>query len=151
MALEVIDGTIESAALKRSSAKVAMYDRIVIRAEDGSERSLEKVAVSPSVTGLLEPGTLGRFYGYKAIDHRGLFGARTRDGRSGFAIPTGNERIMLVMAIVGLGGLVLMFLIGSRLMLLGLVLGVLGAIGYFRYRGTRLEARSRYDGDSGYA
>ncbi|HEX8572696.1 MAG TPA: hypothetical protein VF759_08090 [Allosphingosinicella sp.] len=151
MALEVIDGTVEAAALKRSTAKVAMYDRIVIRAEDGSERSLEKVAVSPSVTTLLEPGTPGRFYGYKAIEHRGLFGARTRDGRSGFAIPTGNEKIMLLMAIVGLGGFAVMLMLGNRIGLLGLILGLLGAIGFHRYRRTRLEAKARYDGDSGYA
>ncbi len=151
MAFELIEGTVEEAALKRSTAKVAMYDRIVIRGADGAERRLEKVAVSPSVTGLLEPGTLGRFYGYKALDHRGLFGARTRDGRSGFAIPTGNEKIMLLMAIVGLGGFAIMLLLGNRLGLLSVILGVLGVVGFYRYRRTRLEARARYDGDSGYA
>lgn len=151
MAAEVIDGTVEAASLKRSTAKVALYDRIVIRASDGSERRLEKVAVSPSVASLLEPGTLGRFYGYKAIDHRGLFGARTRDGRSGFAVPTGNEKIMLVMAVAGLGGFAAMLLLGNRIGLLGLVLGLLGVVGFFRYRSTRLEARARYDGDAGYS
>ena len=100
---------------------------------------------------MLEPGTLGRFYGYKAIDHRGLFAARTRDGRSGFAIPTGNEKIMLLMAIVGLGGFAVMLLFGSRIGLLSLILGVLGVVGYFRYRRTRLDARARYDADAGYA
>jgi hypothetical protein len=149
MGIEVIDGTIEAAALKRSTAKVAMYDRIVIRTADGSEQRLDKVAVSPSVSGMLEPGTLGRFYCYKAIDHRGLFGARTNDGRSSFALPTGNEKIMLLMAIVGLGGFAVMLLLGNRLGLLALVLGVLGAIGYFRYRSTRLEACARYDADAG--
>lgn len=151
MGVEVIDGTVEAAALKRSTAKVAMYDSIVIRTADGSQRRLEKVAVSPSVAGMVEPGTLGRFYGYKAIDHRGLFGARTRDGRSGFAIPTGNENIMLLMAIAGLGGFAVMLLLGNRLGLLALVLGVLGVVGYFRYRRTRLDARTRYDGDAGYS
>jgi hypothetical protein len=151
MGIEVIDGTIETAALKRATAKVAMYDRLVIRTADGSERRLEKVAVSPSVSAMIEPGTLGRFYGYKAIDHRGLFGVRTRDGRSAFAIPTGNEKIMLMMAIVGFGGFVLLLLIGNRIGLLALILGVLGVIGYLRYRSTRIEAQARYDGDSGYA
>ncbi|HYJ83818.1 MAG TPA: hypothetical protein VEW26_13370 [Allosphingosinicella sp.] len=151
MTIEVIDGTVESAALKSSNAKVAMYDRIVIRAADGSERRLDKVAVSPSLSAMVEPGTHGRFYGYKAIDHRGLYAARTRDGRSAFAIPTGNEKIMLMMAIVGLGGFAIMLLFGSKIGLLSLVLGVLGVVGYFRYRRDRLEARARYDGDSDYA
>jgi hypothetical protein len=151
MGIEVIDGTIEAAALKRSTAKAAMYERIVIRAADGSERRLEKVAVSPSVAGMLEPGTLGRFYGYKAIDHRGLFAARTRDGRSAFAIPTGNENLMRMMAIVGLGGFALMLLFGSKVGLLSLILGVLGVIGAIRYRRDRLDARARYDADSAYS
>src|SRR5215210_4332471 len=105
--------------MKRATAKVAMYDRIVIRTADGSERQLEKVAVSPSVSGMLEPGTLGRFYGYKAIDPRG-----------GFAI---------------------MLVFGSKIGLLSLVLGVLGVIGSIRYRRDRVEARTRYDADAGYA
>jgi hypothetical protein len=151
MGLEVIDGTVEAAALKRATAKVAMYDAIVIRTADGSERRLEKVAVSPSLSGMLEPGTLGRFYGYKAIDHRGLFGVRTQDGRSAFAIPTGNEKLMLMMAIVGLGGFAIMLVFGAKLGLLSLVLGVLGVIGSIRYRRDRLAARARFDGDSGYA
>jgi hypothetical protein len=151
MGLEVIDGTVEAADLKRAYAKVAMYDRIVIRTADGSERRLEKVAVSPNVSGMLEPGTLGRFYGYKAIDHRGLFAMRTRDGRAAFAIPSGNERIMLMAAIVGAVGFVVLLLLGKGIGLLALALAVLGGIGYFKYRSTRIEGRARYDADSDYA
>ncbi|MET1113094.1 MAG: hypothetical protein ABWX67_16370 [Allosphingosinicella sp.] len=151
MGFEVIDGTVETAALKRATAKVAMYDRIVIRTADGSEKRLEKVAVSPAVSGMLEPGTSGRFYGYRAIDHRGLFAARTRDGRSGFAIPTGNEKLMRMMAIVGLGGFAVMLLFGNKVGLLSLILGVLGVIGSIRYRRDRVEARARYEADTGYS
>ena len=151
MGVEVIDGTVEAAALKRATAKVAMYDRIVIRTADGSERKLDKVAVSPSVAGMLEPGTLGRFYGYKAIDHRGLFAVRTSDGRAAFAIPSGNERILMVASIVGAVGFVVLLLLGKGIGLLALALAVLGGIGYFKYRRTRLEGRARYDADAGYA
>ena len=151
MAIEVIDGTIEAAVVKRSSAAVALYDRITVRTANGSERRLEKVAVAPAVREMLEPGTHGRFYGYKAIDHRGLFAARTSDGRAAFAIPSGNERIMLVAAIVGLAGFVILLLLGKGIGLLALILGVLGAFGYFRYRRTRIEGRARYDADAGYA
>ena len=150
MAIEIIDGTVESAAVKRSSATVALYDSIVIRTADGSEHRLEKVAVAPQVGEALRPGTEGRFYGYKAIDHRGLLAMRTRDGRSAFAVPSGNERIMLVMAVVGAVAFVLLLLLGKGIGLLALVLAVLGAIGYFKYRGTRIEGRARYDADSDY-
>jgi hypothetical protein len=151
MGIEVIDGTIEAAVVKRASGTLSLYDHIVIRTADGSEKRLNKVAVAPAVAGALQPGTGGRFYGYKAIDHRGLFAVRTSDGRAAFAIPSGNERIMLVAAIVGLAGFVILLALGKGIGLLALVLGVLGAIGYFSYRRTRLEARARYDADSGYA
>ena len=150
MAIEVIDGTIETATIKRSSSQTALYEIITIRTADSTER-LEKVAVAPAVGEALKPGTSGRFYGYKAFDHRGLFGMRTSDGRSAFAIPTGNERIMLMAAIVGFASFViLLLLMGNGLGLFGLVLGVLGTIGYVSYRRTRLEARARYDADAGY-
>lgn len=151
MGIEVIDGTIEAAAVKRSSATLALYDHIVIRTADGSQRRLEKVAVAPAVAEALKPGTGGRFYGYKAIDHRSLFGIRTSDGRAAFAIPSGNERIMLMAAVVGLAAFVVLLLLGKGIGLLALVLGVLATWGYLSYRRTRLEARARYDSDAGYA
>ena len=151
MAIEVIDGTIETATLKRSSATLALYDLIVIRTAAGSERRLDKVAVAPDVGAALTPGTEGRFYGYKAIDHRGLFAVRTRGGRSAFAIPSGNERIMMMMAIVGAIGFVILLLLGKGIGLLALALAVLGAIGFWKYRSTRLEGRARYDADADYA
>jgi hypothetical protein len=150
MGIEVIDGTIEAAVVKRSSATLALYDSITIRTTEGSERRLEKVAVAPDVAAALKPGTEGRFYGYKAIDHRGLFAMRTRDGRSAFAIPSGNERIMLMTAIVGAVGFVVLLLLGKGIGLLALVMAVLGTIGWFKYRSTRIEGRAKYDADSGY-
>src|SRR5688572_27772349 len=148
MAIEIIDGTLEGAVVKRTTAKVVLYESITIRATDGSEHRLEKVAVAPGVAAELQPGTDGRFYGYKAIDHRGLFGMRTRDGRSAFAIPTGNEQIMVIMGIVGLVVFVGSLLLGKGIGLLAVILAVLGAVGYFKYRSTRIEARARYDSDS---
>ncbi|HEX8511653.1 MAG TPA: hypothetical protein VF688_00950, partial [Allosphingosinicella sp.] len=95
-------------------------------------------------------GTVGRFYGYKAIDHRGLFGVRTRDGRSVFAIPTGNEQIMMMMTFAGLGAFIVLLLLGKAVALLALALGGLGAFAWFKYRSTRIEARARYEADSEY-
>jgi hypothetical protein len=150
MAIEVIDGTIEAAVVKRSSATLALYDSITIRTTEGSERRLEKVAVAPDVAAALQPGTEGRFYGYKAIDHRGLFAMRTTDGRSAFAIPSGNERIMFMMAIAGLVGFAILLMLGKGIGWIALILGVLGVFGYLKYRTTRIEGRARFDADSGY-
>jgi hypothetical protein len=150
MAIEVIDGTIEAATVKRSNARVVLYDGLTIRTTAGSERKLEKVAVAPEVAAALKPGTEGRFYGYKAIDHRGLYGIRTRDGRAAFAVPSGNEKIMLAMGIIGLIVLVGSLLLGKGIGLLALIVTVLGAVGYSKYRSDRIQARARFDADSEY-
>lgn len=151
MSAETIDGTIESATVKQSNAKVSIYDAIVIRQTDGSERRLEKVAVAPSVVAMVQPGVQGRFYTYKAIDHKGVVAVRTKDGRSAFAIPSGNERIMMMAAIVGLAWVIFMVLTRGGVSILGALLGVGGALGWFSYRKTRIESKARFDADSGYA
>jgi hypothetical protein len=58
---------------------------------------------------------------------------------------------MLVAAIVGAVGFVVLLLLGKGIGLLALVLGVLGTLGYWSYRRTRIEGRARYDADAGYA
>lgn len=151
MSTETIDGTIETATVRKSSAKVSIYDAIVVRQTDGSERRLEKVAVAPGVVELIQSGVQGRFYTYKALDHQGIVAARTKDGRSAFAIPSGNERIMMMAAIVGIAWSLVILLTRGDVPILGLLLGVGGAFGWFSYRKTRIESRARFDADSGYA
>lgn len=151
MSTETVDGTIESATVGKSNANVSIYDAIVIRQRDGSERRLEKVAVAPSVVAMIQSGVEGRFYTYKALDHRGVVAARTKDGRSAFAIPSGNERIMRMTALVGLAWILFMALTRGGIPILGTLLAVGGALGWFSYRKTRLESRARFDADSGYA
>ncbi|HEX8482314.1 MAG TPA: hypothetical protein VF650_10455 [Allosphingosinicella sp.] len=150
MAIEIIDGTIGAAIIKKKGANTILYESITIKTTAGPDIQLDKVAVAPEVAAALQHGTEGRFYAYKAIDHRGLFAMRTRDGRSAFSIPTGNERIMLLAAIVGLVGFLVLLLAGKGLGMLALLVGVLGATGYFKYRNTRLEGRARFDADSEY-
>lgn len=149
MGIQVIDGTIETATLKRSNDKLSIYDTVTFRLADGSESRLDKVAAAPNVAAILQAGVQGRFYSYKAIDHQGIVGVRTNDGRSAYAIPSGNERIMLMMAIAGLAWFVIVLMTRGQLALLGLILGVAGVLGYFSYRRTRIESRARYDADSG--
>ncbi|HEU0097815.1 MAG TPA: hypothetical protein VFQ67_03480 [Allosphingosinicella sp.] len=151
MGIEVIDGTVGDAIVKKKAATTILYESITIKTTEGPEIQLDKVAVAPEVAAALQPGTEGRFYGYKAIDHRGLFGMRTRDGRSAFAIPTGNEQIMMMMTFAGLGAFIVFVLLGKPVALLALALGGLGAFAYFKYRSTRMEGRARFDADSDYA
>jgi hypothetical protein len=101
MDMQVIDATIDSAAVKRGNAKLVVYEAIMFRRPDGSEQRVEKLAAAAEVAALLQPGVEGRFYTYQTIDHSGIMGVRTRDGRTAFAIPSGNEKIMLMTAVIG--------------------------------------------------
>lgn len=150
MAVETIDGTVQGATVRRSNAKVAIYESVVFTRDDGSEHRLDKVAVAPAVAAMLQPGVQGRFYTYSAIDHNGVVAARTRDGRSAYAIPSGNERIFMIAAIAGVAWSVIRLATGG-VPWLALVLGIGGSVGWFVYRRTRIETRTRYEADSGYA
>lgn len=148
MTIETIDGTVETATVKQSNAKVSIYEAIAFRLADGSERRLEKVAVAPAVAPLLQPGAQGRFYAYSAIDHKGIVAVRSKDGRSAYAIPSGNERIMLIAAVVGALWFTGVLIARGDVALLGLVLAVGGAVGFYFYRRTRIESRALYDADA---
>ncbi|MEO8461128.1 MAG: hypothetical protein ABI451_11420 [Dokdonella sp.] len=150
MQTEVIHGTVESASVKRSNEKIALYDNIVFRQSDGSERRVETVAVAPAVAAALQPGTQGRFYAYKALDHRGLVAMRTKDGRAAFVMPSGNEKIMMIAALGGLLWLVMVLLTRDAITFLGLAMALFGGFAWWSYRKMRIENRARYDADSGY-
>jgi hypothetical protein len=91
MATSTIDGTVEEAVLKRRRPKASVYERIKFRLDDGSTRTWAKAIVGNEVANLLAPGTRGRFYLFTAIDHRGVSGVRTDDGREAFAVSKVNE------------------------------------------------------------
>lgn len=149
MAVEIIDGTVQAATVRQSNATVSIYESIVFTRDDGSERRLDKVAVAPAVAAMLRPGAQGRFYAYTMIDHNGLVAARTRDGYSAYKIPSGNEKIMMITAIVGSAWFTILLATGG-FTILGLLAGILGSIGWFVYRNTRIDIRARYDADNGY-
>ena len=58
----------------------------MFRLDDGSTKTWAKAVVMNNVADLLKPGTRGRFYLYTAIDHRGVHGVRTDDGRRGLRL-----------------------------------------------------------------
>ena len=151
MGLEVIDGTVEAATPPKSNGKRVIYKNITFRLADGTERRFGNLVVAPSVAEMLQPGSTGRFYGYSAIDHKGMFAARTQNGRSDFIIPSGNERNMKMMMIVGALAFAVTLFARNGIMFLAVIVGIAGAIGYVRYRKTRLEAQTRYNADAGYA
>jgi hypothetical protein len=148
MAVSIIDGTIEAMVLKRVRQNVRVYERISFVRDDGRPTTIAKAVVQADVAELLEPGTKGRFYVFNAIDHRGLHGVRTSEGRSVFAFSKMNERAMLVTIAVGLVLGFLYVAVLDRISLWPILLLVLGVPGYFLYRRTRIEAESQFRADN---
>ena len=150
MATSTIDGTVEEAVLKRRRPKVSVYERIKFRLDDGSTRTWTKAIVGNEVANLLVPGTHGRFYTFTAIDHRGISGVRTDDGREAFAVGRANEY-------AGLGIFISMTLLVifemamlDRVSLWALILAVLGLPMFVLYRQTRVDAEKAFRAEAGY-
>ncbi len=150
MATSTIDGTIEEAVIKRRRSQGSFYERIKFRLDDGSTRNWAKAHVMNNVGDLLVPGTRGRFYLFTTIDHRGVSGVRTDDGREAFGINKVNEYagIGIVIGMLFLTALnIAMF---DRVSIISLVLIVLGVPMFFLYRQNRLDAEKAFNADAGF-
>ena len=148
MAVSIIDVTIEAMVLKKVRQNVRVYETITFRLDGGGSQSVAKAIVEGKVAERLEPGVGGRFYLYKAIDHRGIHGLRDKEGRAVFGYSSMNERAMLVAITIGLVLTILYVALLDKLSLWGPLLVVLGVPGYFLYRGTRVEAESQFRADN---
>lgn len=150
MATSTVDGTIEEAVIKRRRAQVSFYDRVKFRLDDGTTKTWTKAHVVNEVSDLLAPGTRGRFYLYTAIDHRGIGGVRTDDGREAFGVSKVNEKIGLVIAIAMPLLLLLEVTVLERMSYLTLALAVLGLPMFLLYRQNRVDAEKAYNADAGF-
>ncbi|HEY0013647.1 MAG TPA: hypothetical protein VGB79_12450 [Allosphingosinicella sp.] len=150
MGTRTIDGTVEAVWLRRRRSKVAVYDKIRFRLEDGGTHLLGKSIVGAAVAERLVPGARGRFYLYSAIDHQGVHGIRA-GGRGDFAFPTVNENAMAVLALLNATWLGVAVTLTGKVPLLPLFLTAVTVPGYFLHRRTRSEARRQFDADGQYA
>jgi hypothetical protein len=149
MGVSMIDGTLEEVHLKTARRNLRIYKELKFRLPDGSERIVAKAVVDADVAALLLPGTRGRFYLYKQIDHGGIHGVRTSDGQAVHKFPKNNELAMVAVGVIGLFLLVLNLSM-DRLSIWGVLCVLLGFPGYFLYRGTRLNAGEQFAADNGY-
>ena len=150
MATSTIDGTVEEVVLRRRRPKMSVYDRILFRLDDGSTKTWTRAVVMNNVADLLTPGTRGRFYAFSAIDHRGISGVRTDDGREAVGLSRVNEY-------AGLGVFISMTLLVifeisvlDGVSIWALVLAVLGLPLFLLYRQTRVDAEKAFRDDAGY-
>lgn len=150
MATSTIDGIVEEAVLKRHGSTGSLYERIKFRLDDGSTRTWAKAHVATRVAELLAPGTRGRFYLFTAIDHRGISGVRTADGREGFGVSKLNETIGLWLAIVNVALTLVYVFVLEGVQILALILIVLGIAMFILYRQNRREAEKAFRADAGF-
>ena len=150
MATSTIDGTVEEAVLKRRRGKASFYERVTFRLDDGSPRTWAKAHVANEVAALLVPGTHGRFYTFTAIDHRGISGVRTDDGREAFGINRVNEYAGLGLFISMTLLTIINIAVLEKVSIISLVLAILGLPMFFLYRQNRVDAEKAFRADSGY-
>jgi hypothetical protein len=150
MATSTVDGIVEEAVLKRRRNQGSFYERIKFRLDDGSTRTWAKAHVMNNVADLLVPGTRGRFYLFTAIDHRGVSGVRTEDGREAFGVIKLNEYVGIGIAVSMTILTILYIAVLQKVSILSLVLAVLGLPMYLLYRQNRLDAEKAYKADAGF-
>ncbi|HEY5711153.1 MAG TPA: hypothetical protein VIT38_04585 [Allosphingosinicella sp.] len=149
MAVSTIDGTIEEAVIKSSRMNLRVYKQIRFRLRDGSETIVAKPIADAKVAALLQPGTSGRFYMFKAPDHKGFHGVRDDQGHAVYEFPRNNEKLMLIVMIVAtiVSGLLLTFGLFSGWMIIALGISIPF---YFILKSLRTKAQQQYDSDGGY-
>lgn len=150
MGVSVIDGTIEQVVLRRRRKLASVYDRVVFRLDDGSAKTWGKSVVWNSVADHLKPGLKGRFYLYTAIDHRGIHGIRTMDGREVYGFGKTNEIISIVIFVTMALTTFLSVTALGRVQYLSLILLLLSIPMYILYRGTRVQAERQFEADAGF-
>lgn len=145
MSVRIIDGTLDSIALGRTRRKIAIYKSASFTTADGMVRTLPRFVTTTAITGHLTPGSRARFYHFKNIDHQGLFGVRTPDGRAVFDYPRNNEWVALILVVVNALWIAFMVLAEGRLPFLAVLLFILGAVLWYFSRKTLSEAKALFD------
>ena len=150
MTTSIIDGRVESAELRRARGGLSVFRTIVFQPDSGPTRTIRNAVVKQNVADELTPGARGRFYLYTAFDQKGVHGVRTPDGRATYGFATNNQKLFLISAIIALLWMVLRFAVDGDVPVLGILLFILGIVGFiFMGRGDR-EARTQFDGDPDY-
>jgi hypothetical protein len=149
MAVFTIDATLEEAVVKRSFARIISYERLRFRLADGREQVLNKIVAEKGLAEHLQPGTRGRFYIFKVIDHQGVCGLRDASGGAWFAFIKGAENGMLISTIVGATALLLSVLLRTWITSWAVISLLIGVPMFIVYRTARVEAERRFADDAG--
>jgi hypothetical protein len=146
----IIDGTVESAKLKRARAGIAIFDFIQFRLNDGSSRTVKKSVTTQAVADHLAPGTSGRFYLFQSFDLKGVHGVRRSDGTAVYGFPgTNNRKIFLIVGVINLAWIAFRLALEGDVPVLGLGLLILAVVGFVLMGKGANEAKAQFENDTG--
>lgn len=145
MSVQIIDGTLDSIEPGRKARGIAFYKSASFTTADGRTKTLPKFVAPTALDGDLAPGTRARFYHYKSIDHQGIVGVRTPDGRAVFKFPRNNEYIAVGLVIINALWLTLMIVAEDKVPFLAVLLIILGTVLWFVMRNARIKAQALFD------
>lgn len=147
MGTSIVDGTVEEAVIKRQRGRITIYSPLTFRLDGGGSRTIKTAVASGEVADHLKPGSSGRFYLFTALDVKGVHGARTAGG-SAFDFPArNNELIFIFVIIINILWIALRVGTDTGLPLFGVAMLLLGGVGLFFTRKSRMEAKTQFETD----
>lgn len=147
MGTSIVDGTVEEAVIKRKRGRITILSPLTFRLEGGGTRTIKTAVASGEVADHLTPGKSGRFYLFTALDVKGVHGARTEAG-SAFDFPAkNNEMIFIFVIVINILWIALRLAIDGGLPLFGVAMLLLGGVGLYFTRKSRMEAKAQFDAD----
>lgn len=152
MSTSIIEGTIEEIEPGRRRGEVRVFKSIRFQLADGSSRTVTKAVIKQPLADAIVSGAKGRFYLFNAFDIKGIHGLRAADGREIFVFPGNNQTIFLILGLVNLAWIALrLFLIDGQIPMLGVLLLILAAVGWYFMGKGAAEAKAQFEGDAGYS
>ena len=149
MNIWTIEGTLTATETKWTRKGKTYFARLAFQKADGSTEELKKVIVDDSVAAELVADAQGRFYLFKSMGVKGLYGVRFADGREVHAYPGDQAMIFAFVAIAWLVLNILYISIRDQVSILGLILTPLGIFGWWWCRKVRREIEQLWANDTG--
>ena len=148
MAASIVEGRLETAEIKRQNKSFHQFSTLRFVTSDGSERTIKNAIATSEVARHLQPGASGRFYLFNSADSRGVYAYRDPSGQATVGFPGQNEKIGMIAIVVGLAAIFLFEVFGDGTPVIALVGLVLGLIGYFLTRKSRVEVERAFAADN---
>lgn len=147
MNIWTIEGTLTATETKWSRKGKTYFARLAFQKGNARAEELTKVVVEDSVAAVLVAGAQGRFYLFKSMGVKGLYGVRFADGREVHAYPGDQSLIFAIIAIVWLALNILYIGTRDQVSILGLILMPLGIFGWWWCRKIRREIEQLWEND----